>query len=128
MAPVLEGSESRRRHPRKGTSVDRVCVLFVSRVDRRIFSLRQKRIHSGSTYAGGNNAIATTPYSGANTPLAQCHAWLGATQYSAACQLDGGRQAAGWEAGKERERMEDGSEGERDGSGGREQGKGVRKR
>ena len=43
-------------------------------------------------------------------------------------ELDGGRQAAGWEAGKERERMEDGSEGEMDGGGGREQGKGVRKR
>ena len=50
-----------------------------------------------------------------NTPLSQCHASLGATQYSAACQthirctmhieLDGGRQGGrqrseeGWEGG-----------------------------
>ena len=37
LAAVLEGSGSRRRHPRKGTSVDCVCVVFVARVDRRIF-------------------------------------------------------------------------------------------
>ena len=35
-APVLECSESRCRYPRKGTSVDRVCVIFVARDDRRI--------------------------------------------------------------------------------------------
>ena len=39
LAPVLEGSGSRRRRPRKGTSVDRVCVVFVPRVDRRIILL-----------------------------------------------------------------------------------------
>ena len=37
--PVLEDSGSRRRHPRKRASVDRVCVVFVARVDRRIFLL-----------------------------------------------------------------------------------------
>ena len=37
LAPVLEGSGSRRRYPRKGTSVDRVSVVFVARVDRRMF-------------------------------------------------------------------------------------------
>ena len=89
LAPVLEGSVSCHRYPRKGTGVDRVCVVFVARVDRR--------------------TIETTPSSGANTPLSQCHAWLGATQYSAACQTyirctlnwtPVGRQA-GREAGKE---------------------------
>ena len=34
LAPVLEGSGSRRLYPRKGTSVDRVSVVFVARVDR----------------------------------------------------------------------------------------------
>ena len=37
MAPVLEGSGSGRRHQRKGTCVDRVCVVSVARVDNRIF-------------------------------------------------------------------------------------------
>ena len=38
LAPVLEleGSGSRRRYPRKGTRVDRVSVVFVACVDRRI--------------------------------------------------------------------------------------------
>ena len=34
LAPVLEGSGSRRRHTRKGTSVDRVCVVIGAPVDR----------------------------------------------------------------------------------------------
>ena len=42
LAPVLECSVSRRRHPRKGMSIDRVCVVFVARVDRRIFLLFAK--------------------------------------------------------------------------------------
>ena len=48
LAPVLEGSGSRRRYPRKGTNVDRVSVVFVARVDRRIFfTIRQKQIRGG---------------------------------------------------------------------------------
>ena len=39
LAPVLEGPGSRRLYPWKGTSVDRVSVVFVARVDRRIFLL-----------------------------------------------------------------------------------------
>ena len=39
LAPVLEGSGTRRLYPRKGTSVDRVCVTFVAPFDRRIFLL-----------------------------------------------------------------------------------------
>ena len=69
-------------------------------------------------------------FSGANTQLSQCHAWLCATQYSAACQTHirctlnctaRGMQAtqAGREAVKERGRMENGREGAR-GWGGRE--------
>ena len=34
-APVLEGSGSRRMYPLKGTSVDRVYVVFGARVDLR---------------------------------------------------------------------------------------------
>ena len=37
LAPVLEGSGSHSRYPQKGTSVDRVSVVFVARVDRRMF-------------------------------------------------------------------------------------------
>ena len=52
LAPVLEGSGSRGRHPRKGNSVDRVYAVFVARVDRRIFfTLRLKRIRGGGTFA-----------------------------------------------------------------------------
>ena len=48
LAPVLEVSGSRRPYPRKGTNVDRVSVVFVARVDRRIFfTIRQKRIREG---------------------------------------------------------------------------------
>ena len=39
LAPVLEGSGSRRRYPLKGRSVERVSVVFVARVDRRILLL-----------------------------------------------------------------------------------------
>ena len=37
LVPVLEGSGSHGRYPQKGTSVDRVSVVFVARVDHRIF-------------------------------------------------------------------------------------------
>ena len=56
LAPVLEGSVSRRRHPRKGTSVERIFVsysLHVSIVG--LFTLRQQRILGGSTFAEGNS-------------------------------------------------------------------------
>ena len=82
-------------------------------------TLRQKRIRGGSTYAERNSGplqrhllLMRTP------PLSQCHAWLGATQFSAACQthtgvhieLDGVKQAGregamkdgGWEGGSKR--------------------------
>ena len=42
MAPILEGSGSHGRYPQKGTSFDRVFVVFVARVDRRIFLLFAK--------------------------------------------------------------------------------------
>ena len=42
LAPVLECSGSRRLYPRKGTSVDRVSVVFVARVDRRILYYSSK--------------------------------------------------------------------------------------
>ena len=53
-----------------------------------------------------------------DTPLSQCHASLGATQYSAACQTHLrctlNWTAAGRDAEKERGRMEDGREGVRE--------------
>ena len=59
MVPVLEGSGSRRRHPRKGMSIDRVSLfvsysLHVSIVG--YFTLRQKRIRGGGAFAEGNSA------------------------------------------------------------------------
>ena len=41
-APVLEGSGSRRLYRRKGTSVDRVYVVFGARVYLGFFTIRQK--------------------------------------------------------------------------------------
>ena len=50
-ALVLEGSGSRRLYRRKGTSFDRVYVVFGARVYLGFFTIRQKRIRDGSTYA-----------------------------------------------------------------------------
>ena len=54
-APVLDGSGNRRLYPLKGTSVDRVfvCLLPVSIVG--FFTIRQKRILGGRTYAECNS-------------------------------------------------------------------------
>ena len=69
-------------------------------------------------------AIKTTPFSGANSLLSQCHAWLVAIQFSAPCQTHIqctlNWTARGRHAGKERGRMDDGREGAR---GGWEQGR-----
>ena len=54
-APVLEGSGSRRLYRRKGTSVNRVYVVFGARVYLGFFTIRQKRIRGGSTYAACNS-------------------------------------------------------------------------
>ena len=68
LAPVQEGSGSRRRHPRKGKSVDRVCVVFFARVECRIFLLFVN-IRGGGAFAEGNSASLSTPV----TPEARCH-------------------------------------------------------
>ena len=52
LAHVLEGSGSRRRYPRKVTSVDRVSVVFVAHVDRRIFLLFVKNVFVDGTRHG----------------------------------------------------------------------------
>ena len=49
-APVLEGSG-------KGTSVDRVYVVFCARVDLGFFTIRQKRIRGGGAFVQGNSAL-----------------------------------------------------------------------
>ena len=54
-APVLEGSGSRRLYPLKGTSAERVYVVFGARVYLGFFTIRQKRISGGSTYAECNS-------------------------------------------------------------------------
>ena len=56
LAPVLEGYRSRRRYPRKGTSVDSVYVVFVARVDRRIFFY-----YSSKTDSCGRSLKVTAP-------------------------------------------------------------------
>ena len=63
-------------------SVDRVCGVFFAGVDRRIFfTLRQKRIRGGSTYAERNSGPLNRYRPQVRTPpLSQCHAWLGARQ------------------------------------------------
>ena len=43
-------------YPLKGTSVDRVYVVFGSRVDLGFFTIRKKRIRSGGVFAEGNSA------------------------------------------------------------------------
>ena len=42
-------------YPLKGTSVDRVYVVFGARVDLGFFTIRQKRIRGGSPFAEGNS-------------------------------------------------------------------------
>ena len=54
-APLLEGSGNRRLYPLKGTSFDRVYVVFGACVDLGFFAIRQKRIRGGSTYAECNS-------------------------------------------------------------------------
>ena len=68
-APVPDGCGSHRRHPRHGPSVDHVCVIFVARVDRWIFTLCQKRIHGGSAFTDGNN-------NNSNGRNGSCLTWL----------------------------------------------------
>ena len=46
---------NRRLYPLKGTSFDRVYVVFGARVDLGFFAIRQKRIRGGSTYAECNS-------------------------------------------------------------------------
>ena len=84
-----------------------------------LFTLRQKRIRGGSTFVEGNSGpLKRHPFLARTPPISQCHAWLGATKYSAACQTHirctwnwtAGVRHAGREAGKERGRMEDGRE------------------
>ena len=55
LGPILEGSGSHRRYPRKGTSVDRVYVVFVARVDRQIFLLFVQNGFVGA-FAEGDSA------------------------------------------------------------------------
>ena len=135
LAPVLEGSGSRRRHPRKGILPSTLFVSYSLHVlIIRFFTLRQKRIRGGSTFAGRNSGPLKRHLLLARTP--QCHAWLGAAHFSAVCQTHircslnwtAGDRQAGREAGKGRGRMEYGREGARGGWGGMEQGEGVRKR
>ena len=95
------------------------------------FTIRQKRIPDGGAFAEGNSAPQTTLAAAMNTPLSQCHAPLGATQYNAACHIalhctlnwTAAGMLAGREAEKERGRMDDWREGARWGwDGGSEQG------
>ena len=90
------------------------------------FTLRQKRIRGGSTFALKGN-VATTPAAAANdVPLSQCHVWVGPTQYPVQLanpvyiELDGGRHACrqrgGMEGASENGWLEGGSGGMEGGS------------
>ena len=96
-------------YPLKGTSVDRVYVVFGARVDLGFFTIRQKRIRSGSTFAERNSGPLKRHLLLARTPIVSVSRM--ARRYSAAwqthirCTLNwtaGGRQAGkdgGWEEG-----------------------------
>ena len=110
LAPVLEGSVSRRRHLRKGMSVDRVCVIFFVRVDRRIFYSSSKTDSWWGTFAERNTnsgPLKRHP----NTPIVSVSRM--ARRYTIQCslpnthtvyiELDGERQAGkdgGWEGAR----------------------------
>ena len=115
LAPVLEGSGSHRRYPRKGTSVDRVSVVFVARVDRQIFLLFVKNgfvVGVRLPKVTGSHLLMARP----RHCLSAAHGWALPTQYPV--QLANtthtvyidlhGRRHAGRQrgAGKERGRME----------------------
>ena len=103
LAPVLEGSGSRRLYQRKGTSVDRVSVVLFARVDRRIFFLlfvkngfmvgaRMLNVTEGQT-------VETTPSAAMST-----HHCLSATHWTAVCSqtergMEGARKDGGWAGG-----------------------------
>ena len=55
-ALVLEGSGSRRMYPLKGTSVDRVCVVFGAPVDLGFFYYSSKTDSWWGAFAEGNSA------------------------------------------------------------------------
>ena len=92
----------------------------MARVDRRIcFTICQKQIPCGVRSLKVTTRHLNTPAAAMNTPLAKCHASLGASQYSAELakhthmayiELDGGmpagrgsregaRKDGGWERG-----------------------------
>ena len=61
----------------QGTGVDRVCVVVVARVDRRIFKHVVK-----NGFVVEERSLKVTTAAGTNAPLSQRHAWLGPTQYA----------------------------------------------
>ena len=95
------------------------CSLLVSIVG--LFTIRQKRIRGGSTYAECNSGplkehlLLARPRHNRISAAAQ-------TPHTVYIELDGGcRQTGRQEARNERDRMEDGREGARGEWGGREQ-------
>ena len=118
--PVLEGSGSRRLYPPKS-----IYVVFGARVHLGFFTICQKRICDGSTYAEHNSGSLKQ-----QMILARLHHCLtampgkarhnrpsaaGQTTHTVCIDLNGGRHAGREEAGKEQGRMEGGREGSRGG-------------
>ena len=121
LAPVLEGSGSRGRYPQKGTSVDRVSVVFVARVDHRIFLLFAKNefvveVRSLKVTARHlNNPGCCYEYTIVSmTRIARRYTISATCQAHIRCTLNW--MAAGRQAGRQG-RMEDGREGARGGQG-----------
>ena len=114
-APLLEGSGNRRLCPLKGTSFDRVYVVFGARVDLGFFAIRQKRIRGGSTYAECNSgslkehlllggpAIVSLPRldrrdtMGLHSSTRQPHTRCELSCAAAGRQRGGGREGTGWD-------------------------------
>ena len=87
-------------YPLKGTSVDRVCVVFGTRVDLGFFTIRQERIRGRGAFAEGNSApfkqrwlllynIASVSRI-ARRYIIQCSV---SNTHAVHIELDGGRQA-----------------------------------
>ena len=121
LAPVLEGSGSRHLYPRKCTSVDRVSVMFVARVDRRIFFTKERWRVGGMEGARGGREGWREQGAGGREEAMMCGRKGAGVEGG---RVEGGRvnngmSEEGTERGMDRvrEREEEGSEQMKEGAG-----------
>ena len=138
-APVLEGSGSRRLYRRKGTSVNRVYVVFGARVDLGFFLLfvkngfvvgaRTLNVTAGHwintmLLARPHHCLTATPgYALHNRPSA-----AGQTTHTVCIVLDGGRHAGREGPGRSKEGWREGGRQQREDGGGRDGSRGGRRK